>query len=63
MHFSLITTLLKSREHWPKFQKQQKFYFVFFSIRDYKFIRKTYSRYYKGISFDDIEQLGFYLIR
>jgi len=25
---ALITSLLKSREHWPKFQKQQKFYFV-----------------------------------
>jgi hypothetical protein len=24
---ALITSLLKSREHWPKFQKQQKFYF------------------------------------
>jgi len=27
---ALITSLLKSREHWPKFQKQQKFYFVLF---------------------------------
>jgi len=26
--FALIINLLKSREHWPKFQKQQKFYFV-----------------------------------
>jgi hypothetical protein len=27
---ALITSLLKSREHWPKSQKQQKFYlFVF----------------------------------
>ena len=25
---ALITSLLKSREYWPKFQKQQKFYFV-----------------------------------
>jgi len=25
---ALIINLLKSREHWPKFQKQQKFYFV-----------------------------------
>jgi len=25
---ALITSLLKSREHWLKFQKQQKFYFV-----------------------------------
>ena len=24
---ALITSLLKSREHWPKFQKQQKNYF------------------------------------
>ena len=31
---ALITSLLKSREHWPKFQKQEKFYFVLsFSIR------------------------------
>jgi hypothetical protein len=27
---ALITSLLKSREHWPKFQKQQKFYLVLF---------------------------------
>jgi len=27
---ALITNLLKLREHWPKFQKQQKFYFVLF---------------------------------
>jgi hypothetical protein len=27
---ALITSLLKSREHWPKFQKQQKIYFVLF---------------------------------
>jgi hypothetical protein len=26
---ALITSLLKSRDHWPKFQKQQKFYFVY----------------------------------
>jgi hypothetical protein len=25
---TLITSLLNSREHWPKFQKQQKSYFV-----------------------------------
>ena len=25
---ALITSLLKSREHWPNFKKQQKFYFV-----------------------------------
>ena len=31
---ALITSLLKSREHWPNFQKQEKFYFVLsFSIR------------------------------
>jgi hypothetical protein len=31
---ALITGLLKSREHWSKFQKQEKFYFVLsFSIR------------------------------
>jgi len=29
---ALITSLLKSREHWPKFQKQQKFDFVCLSI-------------------------------
>jgi hypothetical protein len=27
---ALITSLLKSREHWPKFQKQQKIYFFLF---------------------------------
>ena len=30
---TLITSLLKSREHWPNFQKQQKFCFVFFVSR------------------------------
>jgi len=31
---ALITSLLKSREHWPKFQKQQKNLFCLsFSIR------------------------------
>jgi len=29
---ALITSLLKSREHWPKFQKQQNFYFVCFLV-------------------------------
>ena len=28
---ALITSLLKSREHWPKYQKQQKIYFVLVS--------------------------------
>ena len=59
----LITSLLKSREFGQYFKNFKKNILFCFSIRDYKFIRKTYSRYYKGISFDDIEQLGFYLIR
>jgi len=42
---ALITRLLKSREHWPKYQKQKKNILCCFSIRDYEFIRKTYSRY------------------
>ena len=25
---ALLTSLIKSREHWSKFQKQQKFYFI-----------------------------------
>jgi len=29
---ALITSLLKSRKHWPKFKKQQKFYFVYLLV-------------------------------
>jgi len=48
---ALITKLLKSREYWPKYQKQKKIILCCFSIRDYEFIRKTYSRYWKCIFF------------
>ena len=41
---ALITSLLKSREHWPKSQKITKYFILFdFSIKDYEFIRKSYS--------------------
>jgi hypothetical protein len=40
---ALITILLKSREHWLKYQKQKKIILCCFSIRDYEFIRKMYS--------------------
>jgi hypothetical protein len=29
---ALITSLLKSREYWPNFQKQQQFYFVYLLV-------------------------------
>ena len=32
MHLALITGLLKSREHWPRFKKQQKNLFFFVLI-------------------------------
>jgi len=42
---ALITSLLKSREHWPKFQKQQKSYFVCFLVSEIRHTRNTYSEY------------------
>ena len=36
---------IKVTRTWPIFQKFQKKLFCFFNIRDYEFIRKTYSRY------------------
>jgi len=46
MHFGFNNQLLKSREHWLKFQKNNKSFILFcFNIRDYEFIRKTYSQY------------------
>jgi hypothetical protein len=42
---ALITSLLKALRTRPIFYKKSKKYFVCFSIRDYEFIRKTYSRY------------------
>jgi hypothetical protein len=41
----LITSLLKSRELGQYFKKSKKFILFSFNIRDYEFIRKTYSRY------------------
>jgi len=35
---ALITSLLKSREHWPKFQKQQKFYFVCLLVSGVRYV-------------------------
>jgi hypothetical protein len=40
---ALIPSLLKSREHWPKYQKQKKIILCCFSIKDFKFICKMYS--------------------
>jgi hypothetical protein len=54
----LITSLLKSREHWPKFQKQQKIYFVLISGITNLYVKRI-SNIKKVFSFDNIEQLGF----
>jgi len=42
---ALITSLLKALRTRPIFYKKSKKYFVCFSIRDFEFIHKTYSRY------------------
>jgi hypothetical protein len=42
---ALITSLLKSREFGQYFKIFKKNIFFCFSIRDYEFICKTYSRY------------------
>jgi len=61
---TLITTLLKPREHWPKYQKTKKklFCIVFVSGITNLYI-KSIPNIKKILSFDDIEQLGFYPIR
>ena len=43
---ALITNLLKSREHWPKFQKKQKNFILFISKHPgYDITRNAYSGY------------------
>jgi hypothetical protein len=42
---ALITSLLKSRELDQYFKKIKNKYFFLLNIKDYEFIRKTYSRY------------------
>ena len=42
---ALITSLLKSREFGQYFKNSKKNFLLCFSIRDYEFIRKMYSRY------------------
>jgi len=43
--FALITNLLKSRELGQNLKNSKKIILFSFNIRDYEFIRKTYSRY------------------
>jgi len=45
---ALITSLLKSRELGQYFKNSKKNLFYFLNIRDYEFIRKTYSQYKKS---------------
>ena len=45
MHFDFNNQFIKVTRIWPIFQKFQKNILFCFSIRDYEFIRKTYSRY------------------
>jgi hypothetical protein len=42
---ALITSLLKSRKFGQYFKNSKKNIFFFFSIRNYEFIHKMYSRY------------------
>ena len=53
---ALITSLLKSREHWPKSQKQQNFYFFFILVsRIMNLYVKRIPDIKKIFSFDDFE--------
>jgi len=60
---ALITSLLKSREHWPKYQKQKKIFCVVLVSGIMNLYVKRIPDIKKVFSFDDIEQLGFYPIR
>jgi hypothetical protein len=60
---ALITSLLKSREHWPKYQKQKKIFCVVLVSGITNLYVKRIPDIKKIFSFDDIEQLGFYPIR
>jgi len=62
MHFGFNNQFIKVKRTLAKISKTTKNLFCF-SIRDYEFIRKTYSWYKKGIVVDDIEQLGFIPLR
>jgi hypothetical protein len=60
---ALITNLLKSREHWPKYQKEKKLFCVVLVPVITNFYVKRIPDIKKVFSFNDIEQLGFYPIR
>jgi hypothetical protein len=46
MHFGFNNQFIKVMRTWPIFQKKSKKFILFsVNIRDYEFIRKTYSRY------------------
>jgi hypothetical protein len=60
---ALITSLLKSREYWPKYQKQKKIFCVVLVSGIMNLYVKRIPDIKKVFSFDDIEQLGFYPIR
>jgi hypothetical protein len=59
---ALIASLLKLREQWPKFQKQQKFYFVCLLVS----VVRHYTSYVFRILnsfFQTLKQLGFTPLR
>ena len=60
---ALITSLLKSREHWPKYKKKKNLFCVVLVLRITNLYVKHIADIKKVFSFDDIEQLGFYPIR
>jgi len=55
----LIISLLKSREHWPKFQKQQKIYCFVLVSEIMNLYVKCIPDIKKVFSFNYLEQLGF----
>ena len=58
MHLALITSLLKSREYWPKFQKKNKNFILFVSsYPGYDITRNAYSGYL--ILFSGQSNLGY----
>jgi L-fucose mutarotase/ribose pyranase (RbsD/FucU family) len=59
----LISNLLKSIEHWPKYQKQKKIFCVVLVSGIMNLYVKCIPDIKKVFSFDNIEQLGFYPLR
>jgi hypothetical protein len=63
MHFGFNNQFIKVMRTWPKFQKFQKIILFSFNIRDYEFIRKTYSDIKNVVFLFDARTVRFYPIK